>query len=133
MVEPLPARATPGEVCRLEFLEPRGLRFEQAMQEFLEGRGTVFRGVNFWLAPDGYLEVRVHPDWRVDRDESQRGLDDLCFARSVAEEISSHSQRFASAVEGLPRRLVQLDESGTEVIYLYYPEENKVIWSLGAA
>lgn len=91
-----------------------------------------YRGVNFWLAPDGYLEVRVHPNWRVDRDESQRSLDDLHFARSVAEEISTQSQRFASAVKSLPWRLVKLDESGTGVICLYCPDERKVIWSLGA-
>ena len=117
----------------MEFLEPRGLRFEQALDGFLRGRGMVFRGVNFWLAPDGYLEARVHPNWRIDRDETQSSLDDLCFSRSVAEEISSHSTRFASAVERLPWRLVKLDDSGTEVICLYCPDEDKVIWSLGVA
>lgn len=117
----------------MEFLEPRGLRFERALETFLTGRGVVFRGVNFWLAPDGYLEVRVHPDWRVDRDELQGSMGELCFARSVAEEISSQSRRFASAVEGMPWRLVKLDESGTEVLCLYCPGEEKVIWSIGVA
>lgn len=91
----------------------------------------VFRGVNFWLAPDGYLEVRVHPDWRVERDDNQRSLDDRSFARGVAEEISDQSPRFASASSNLPWRFVKLDETGTEVIYLYCPEEGKLIWSLG--
>lgn len=117
----------------MEFLEPRGRRFEEALENFLGGKGITFRGVNFWLTPDGYLEVRVHPDWRVNRDESQRSLDELRFSRSVADEISSHSQRFASAIEGLPLRIVKLDERGTEMIFLYCPEEDKVIWSLGVA
>lgn len=117
----------------MEFLEPRGLRFDQALEEFLGGKGMAFRGVNFWLAPDGYLEARVHPDWRVHRDESQSSLDDLCFARSVAAEISTHSQRFASTVKPLPWRVIKLDANGTRVICLYCPEEDKVIWSLGAA
>ncbi|WP_152670650.1 hypothetical protein [Rubrobacter aplysinae] len=118
-----------GEVCRVEFLEPRGLRFESAIQSFLDGKCALYQGVNFWKAPDGYLEVRVHSDLRVDE---ERGLlDDLRFARSIAAEISSGSGRFASAVEGLPWRLIKLDESGTRVIFLYCPEEGKVIWSLG--
>jgi hypothetical protein len=88
-----------------------------------------FRGVNFWLAPDGYLEVRVHPDWRVEREDSQRSLDDMSFARIVAEEISDHSHRFASASGNLPWRFVKLDETGTKMIYLYCPDEGKLIWS----
>jgi hypothetical protein len=120
-------------VDRMEFLEPRGLRFERALWDFMSGKCMAYRGVNFWLAPDGYLEVRVHPDFRVDHDEGQRSLDDLCFARSVAEEISARSQCFASAIEGTPWRLVKLDESGTKVLFLYCPEEDKIIWSLGVA
>lgn len=115
----------------MEVLEPRGLRFEEALEEFLGGKGMTYQGVHFWIAPDGYLEVRVHPDWRVDSDESQSSLDEMCFSRSVAEELSSRSQRFASAIEALPWRVVKLDESGSKVLYLYCPEENKVFWSLG--
>ena len=90
-----------------------------------------FRGVNLWLAPDGYLEVRVHPDRRVDRDEGQRSMDELCFSRCVVSEISGRSPGFASATAELPWRLVELDKSGTETICLYCPGEGKVIWSLG--
>lgn len=117
----------------MEFLEPRGLRFEEALEGFFGGKCMAFRGVNFWLAPDGYLEARVHPDRRVERDESQRSLDDLCFARSVAEEISAQNRRFASASANLPWRLVKLDETGTGVVFLYCPDEGKVLWSLGPA
>lgn len=115
----------------MEFLEPRGLRFEEALEEFLCGKCMAYRGVNFWIAPDGYLEARVHPDWSMNRDEPRRSSDDLCFSRRVCEEISSQSKLFASAVENLPWRLIKLDQSGTEVVYLYYPDEGQVIWSLG--
>lgn len=115
----------------MEFMEPRGSRFEAALECFLDGKGMTFRGVNLWLAPDGYLEVRVHPDWRVDRDESQRSMGELCFSRCVVREISDKSPGFASATAELPWRMVKLNKSGTETIYLYCPEEGKVIWSLG--
>lgn len=115
-----PTRGEHREFCRLsercggmEFLEPRGLRFERALERFFGGRSMAFCGVNFWLAPDGYLEVRVHPDWRVGRDDDQRSLDDMSFARGVSEEISAGSPRFASAAGNLPWRFVKLDETGT--------------------
>jgi len=117
----------------VEFLEPRGLRFENALEGFVCGRGMTYRGVNFWLAPDGYLEVRVHPDWRMNRDESQRSRGELRFSRGVAEEISSRSRRFTSLVGDLPWRVVKLDESGTEVVCWYYPGEDEAIWTLRVA
>lgn len=115
----------------MEFLEPRGRRFEEALEGFLEGKGMVYRGVNFWLAPDGYLEVRVHPDWRVDPDDNQRSLDDLCFARCVEAEISSSSKRFTSATDDLPWRVIKLDEGGSRAVCFHCPGEDKVMWPLG--
>ena len=113
----------------MEFLELRGRRFEEALERFLSGKGMTFRGVNFWRAPDAHLEVRVHPDWRVNRDEEQESLDETGFSRSVAAEISAASPRFAAEIENLSWRMVKLDPSGKEVICLYCPEERKVLWS----
>lgn len=113
----------------MEFLEARGTRFETSLREFFSGKGMTFRGVNFWRAPDDHLEVRVHPDWRVNRDQEQESLSELEFSRSVAAEISTASPRFAAEIERLPWRMVKLDPSGREVICLYCPEEHKVLWS----
>ena len=73
--------------------------------------------------------MRVHPDWRVDRDEEQESLDEMECSRSVAAEISAASPRFAAEIERLPWRVVRLDPSGTRVVCLYCPEEHKVLWS----
>lgn len=113
----------------MEFLEARGPRFEASLQEFLSGKGMTFRGVNFWRAPDDHLEVRVHPDWRMNRDEGQESLDEMEFSRCVAAEISAASPRFAAEIENLSWRMVKLDPSGKDVICLYCPEERKVLWS----
>lgn len=118
---------------QMEFLQARGARFEAALREFLSGRSMTFRGVNFWRTPDGYLEVRVHPDWRLDRDEEQRRLDEPEFSRRVAAEISAASPLFAAETENLPWRLIKLDPGGTETICLYCPEEGKVIWTFGSS
>lgn len=113
----------------MEFLEARGPRFERSLEEFLCGERMTFRGVNFWRTPDDHLEVRVHPDWRVDRDEQQSSLGEMEFARSVAAEIVAASPRFAAETEHLPWRQVKLDSRGEKVVRLYCPEESKVIWS----
>ena len=58
-----------------------GFTLREALARLRDGRCFYHRGVNLWLAPDGYLEVRVHTDWRVEETDEQRSLDDLGFAR----------------------------------------------------
>lgn len=72
------------------------------LERFRAGRPFTFRGVNFWLAPDEYLEVRVHPTWRVEKTAGEESLDDLSFGKLVTRHLSEESPEFAREIEGLP-------------------------------
>jgi hypothetical protein len=65
--------------------------------------------VNLWLAPDGYLEVRVHTDWRVEETDEQRSLDDLGFARCVVDDMIGRSPDLAALISDRPWRVVRIN------------------------
>ncbi|MBA2441828.1 MAG: hypothetical protein H0V53_05425 [Rubrobacter sp.] len=113
----------------MEALEPRGQRFQRCLERFRTGHSFNFRGVNFWLAPDRHLEVRVHPAWRRENTAGEASLCDLEFAKAVTRHLSQESPVFAREIEGLTWRFVLLNEQ-EETAYLYCPSTDTIIWSV---
>lgn len=106
-------------------------RAETALSRLLDGRSCSHRGVNLWLAPDGYLEVRVHPGWRAEKTGEERTLDDRSFARRIVEEMSAAHPGFAALVEGRPWRFVTVREHGWGSTSIYHLDDGRLVWSVG--
>jgi hypothetical protein len=70
----------------MEISEPYGSRFELALDRLRDGHAFTFRGVGFWLAPDGSLEVRVPSSWRMENTTEQTALNDLENAKYLMDD-----------------------------------------------
>ena len=94
-----------------------------------EGHAASYRGVNLWLAPDGCLEVRVHPSWRIEDTPEQKLLNELEFARCVIGELCDKSPSVARIVEGHPWRLIYLNEEETGTASVWCLKTGALWWS----
>jgi hypothetical protein len=115
----------------MEITEPHGLRFELALERLQDGHPFTFRGVGFWLAPDGSLEVRVQSSWRIENMSEQTALSDLENARNLLDALVKESSSFASLLEGHSRRFVLIDDYGMGAVELCRLVNGSLIWAKG--
>ena len=115
----------------MEISEPHGSRFELALERLQDGHAFTFRGVGFWLAPDGSLEVRAPSSWRIENITEQTALSDLERAKNLLDVLIEESSSFASLVNGLARRFVLIDDYGMGAVELCRLVNGALIWAKG--
>ena len=131
-----PRRLTPALdffVMRMEVTEPHGSRFEVALERLRDGHAFTFRGVGFWLAPDGSLEVRAQSSWRIENTTEQTALSDLENAKNLLAALIKGSSSFASLVMGRAHRFVLIDDYGMGAVELCRLVDGALIWAKGMA
>jgi hypothetical protein len=117
----------------MEITEPHGLRFELALERLRDGHAFTFRGVGFWLAPDGSLEVRVPSSWGIENTSEQTALSDLEHAKKLLDVLIVESPSFASLVKDRARRFVLIDDYGMGGVELCRLVGGALIWAKGMA
>lgn len=115
----------------MEILEPRGRRFEVALELLEEGASFTFDGVRFSLSPDGLLVVAIQSSYRPINDRGhQTALSDLRRARSVADYLAGENPLFNAIYRKHQRLFILLNYYGhggeTEVARLVNDE---VVWA----
>ncbi len=102
----------------------------KCLQRLLEGSPYCYRGVNLWLAPDGYLEVRVHPEWRDDVSEGPSALDDLAYAHKVLADAAVLCPDIKPLIHTRPWRFVRIHDDETGFTSHYCLCDGVMSWSL---
>jgi len=115
----------------MEITEPHGTRFELALERLRDGHAFSFRGVGFWLAPDGSLEMRVQSSWRIENTTEQTALSDLENARNLLDALIKESLSFGSLVKGRARHFVLIDDYGMGAVELCRLVDGSLIWAKG--
>ena len=115
----------------MEITDPHGSRFELALERLRDGHAFTFRGVGFWFAPDGSLEVRVQSSWRIENTTEQTALNDLDNAKNLMDDLIEESSSFASLVKDSARRLVLIDDYGMGAVELCHLADGALIWAKG--
>ena len=96
----------------MEVSEINTRRFDVALELLREGKSFTFDGVNFWIALDGSLNVRVYSSWQISNITEQNALSDFERAKSVYAYLVRESSAFASLVESRPQNFSLLHDSG---------------------
>jgi len=110
--------------------EPRGSRFELALEQFEKGEFFVFRGVGLGLK-ETELEIRAPIQWSpeyVDRDRAEAVIAE---ARSMIQGLKEASDKFKSMVAGLPVRIVVLYDYGMGALEIAESINGEFIWHDG--
>ncbi len=115
----------------MEITEPHGSRFEVALERLRDGHAFTFRGVGFWLAPDGSLKVRVQSSWRLENATGQTALSDLDRAKNLLDALIKESPSFASLVKERARRFILIDDYGMGAVELCRSVDGELIWAKG--
>lgn len=102
----------------------------RCLQKLCAGDPCCYRGVNLWLAPDGYLEVRVHPEWREDDEEGIAALDDVSYAHHVLAHASGASARMEAMLRDHPKRFVRIHDDETGFTSRYCLRDGLLTWSV---
>jgi hypothetical protein len=113
--------------------EPRAGSFDsllKCLEKLRQGSSYCYRAVNLWIAPDGYLEVRVHPDWRDDDPEDRSTVDDAAYARSVLADAAVLYPEVGSLIYTHPWRFVRIHDDETGFTSHYYLRDGLMSWSL---
>jgi hypothetical protein len=119
----------------MEILEPRGARFEVALDLLRDGQSFVFDKVNFSLAANGQLVVGIPSSfWPPQNITEATALRDLQRAKAVAEYLVNQSARFADVFEQHPPffMLFAYEGRGGENEWARLVN-GKVLWAKGAA
>jgi hypothetical protein len=102
---------------------------EKCLEKLSGGSSYCYRGVNLWIAPDGYLEVRVHPEWRDD--EGLSVLDDVSYAHHVLAHAAGVSSRMEALLRDHPKRFVRIHDDETGFTSLFYLRRDGLLtWSV---
>lgn len=117
----------------MEILEPRGQRFEVALELLQEGGSFTFDGVRFSLTPDGLLEVAIQLSrWPIENLDQQIASSDLRRAESVADYLAAESPTFDEIYRKYPHLFILLNYFGRggeiEVARLV---NGGVVWATG--
>ena len=117
----------------MEILEPRGQRFEVALELLGEGGSFIFDGVRFSLTPDGLLEVAIQlSQWPIENLDEQTASSDLRRAESVADYLAVENPVFDETYRKYPHLFILLNYFGRggeiEVARLV---DGGVVWAAG--
>lgn len=115
----------------MQVLEPRGSRFDLALERLRAGHAFSFRGAGFWLTPDGYLEVSLNSSWRIEDTTKQTALNDLKRAKDILTDLALESPSFAEIVKAYPQRFILINDYGTGSVELCHLEDGELRWAKG--
>ncbi len=100
----------------MEVSEINTRRFDVALELLREGKSFTFDGVNFWIVPDGSLNVRVYSSWQMSNITEQNALSDFERVKSVCAYLVRESSAFASVVKGRPQSLSLVYDCGNSSV-----------------
>lgn len=115
----------------MEIIEPRGQRFEVALELFRSAQPISYRGVSFYLAPEGYLAASVPTSWRLENTTEQTALNDLKAAENTLKELIAESPAFASVAGDRPRQYILIHDDGVGGVELCRLADGRLIWAEG--
>lgn len=102
----------------------------RCLERLRGGSPGCYRGVNLWLAPDGFLEVRVHPAWREDEPTGLAALDDLAYAREVIVEAAALCPEISEMLSAHPWRFAHIHDDETGFTSYFDLGGGRISWSL---
>jgi hypothetical protein len=119
----------------MEILEPRGQRFEVALELLREGQSFVFDKVTFSLGSGGQLVVAIPSSfWPPENMSEVTALRDLERAKAVAEYLVKQSGRFAAIFEQRPPLFLMFGYEGRGGENEWARLVNgRILWAKGAA
>jgi hypothetical protein len=103
-------------------------RCEVALQLLNEGRTLTFEAVNFFLSPDGYLNVDIDSSWWIGNANEARALVDLERAQCILAHLIHESPRFAEMIVGHPERFTLSYFDGRDSVLLGTFVNGEIIW-----
>ena len=110
---------------------PSGVRFELALERFLDGYAFEFREIGFCTAQDGEVVVTIDSSWGLSNVTEENAMADLNLGQSAFRELVSVSGSFASAVSNRSVRYELIHDYGAGSVLLCTVRGNRMTWAPG--
>jgi hypothetical protein len=111
--------------------EPRGSRFDAAIELLREGREVGYKEIRVRLTGDGATEIALESSWSIQNVTEERAKRDLTVAEALMDELEAAAPAVRDAVRGRRRRLQLIDDYGTGSLLICEIDNSVFRWAPG--